>query len=192
MPLPSSVKWDFGDGTLSTQQAPLKAYTGPGAYTIKLVELFQNCMDSAERQVQVMPRPCVAFTTGDPYSCSVPFTVHFTSNAVPGTVCRWDFGDGIQLSTDGGAYPNQAHTYTSFGLFTVRLVITGAGGCPDTMVRSSYIRVQAPQVNITGLPARGCLPLTITPVANVQVAGNIVEYRWDFGDRTRSKLMAPQ
>jgi len=191
-PLPPSVKWDFGDGTLSTQQEPLKSYTVPGAYTIKLVDIFQNCMDSAERQIQVMSRPTVAFTSGDLYSCSVPFTAHFTSNAVPGTVCRWDFGDGNQLTTDGGAHPNQAHTYTSFGLFTVRLVMTGAGGCQDTMIRSSYIRVQAPQINITGLPARGCLPLIISPVANSQIADSIVAYHWDFGDGTGSTLMAPQ
>lgn len=185
-PPPLSVKWDFGDGGSSTAQDPIKSYSLPGTYVIRLVDVFPNCVDSARRQVQVLARPVVSFNTTDLYSCKVPFSVHFTSNAVAGARCLWDFGDGAT-----GTDPNPVHVYTVFGLFTVRLVITGVNGCTDTLVRASYIRVDPPKITVTGLPAGGCLPFTITPVANVQVSDNVVEYRWDFGDGTGSSLAAP-
>ena len=186
IPSPLLVRWDFGDGTRSTLQAPSISYGTPGVYTISLVDIFQNCVDSTVRPIRVLPRPTATFSTLDTISCKVPFTVSFTTNAAPGTNFRWDFGDG---SAGNGFSP--VHTYSSFGLFTVRLVVTATNGCTDTVIRSAYIRVQPPQITISGLPAKGCLPLTITPTATVQVADNIKSYYWDFGDGTSSTLAAP-
>ncbi|HWK05540.1 MAG TPA: PKD domain-containing protein [Puia sp.] len=185
-PSPSSVRWDFGDGTLSTAAAPSKTYSSPGIYTIRLVDSFPNCIDSARRPIRVMPRLSASFTARDLYSCHVPFVAHFTSNAALGTVCLWDFGDG-----GTGTGPNPAHTYTSSGLFTVRLAISGPNGCPDTLTKPDYIHIQPPQIDIQGLPVRGCFPLTITPTALVRVADDSVAYRWDFGDGSGSLLAAP-
>jgi len=185
-PSPSTVMWDFGDGTRSTAPTPFKTYPNPGIYTIKLVDSFQNCTDSMTRQIQVLSRPSASFTTGDRYSCSIPFVARFTSNAAPGTTYLWDFGDG-----GTGTGSNPSHTYTTSGVFTIRLVIAGANGCPDTLTKPGYIHVQPPQININGLPVQGCIPLTITPSASVAVSDGVVAYNWDFGDGTGSTLAAP-
>ena len=185
-PAPLSVRWDFGDGTQSTSPAPIQTYSSPGVYTIRMVDSFQNCTDSATRLIRVRLRPAVSFTSGRRYSCGIPFITQFNSNAAAGTTCQWDFGDG-----SSGTGPNPAHTYNSFGSFTVSLVITGANICPDTLTESGYITLQPPTTTITGLPVRGCLPLTITPGATVLVADTVTYYHWDFGDGTSSSLAAP-
>jgi PKD repeat protein len=42
-PLETRWIWFFGDGTISTEQNPTKVYTKPGAYTVRMYVLWQNC-----------------------------------------------------------------------------------------------------------------------------------------------------
>ncbi|MHA4809809.1 PKD domain-containing protein [Flavitalea flava] len=194
-PAPLTVLWDFGDRTGSVVPSPVKTYSAAGTYLIRLTDTFPNCIDSVSRPIRINPRPSVSFSANSQsanslYSCSIPFTVNFTSNAVQGINCHWDFGDG-QTGTD----PNPVHLYTVFGNFTVRLIMTGNNGCPDTLTKPDYIRIRSLQINIPWLPAKGCLPLTVAVSANlVSPPGStgpldkISVYRWDFGDGTGSAL----
>lgn len=49
-----SYRWDFGDGSDSSEENPLHIYTTPGIYTVKLFIATQNSTDSTE-QVLVIP-----------------------------------------------------------------------------------------------------------------------------------------
>lgn len=42
----TSFIWHFGDGTTSSQQSPIKTYATAGTYTVILVRLEPNCVDS--------------------------------------------------------------------------------------------------------------------------------------------------
>src|SRR5205814_9641545 len=46
VPVPATVLWNFGDGTVSTQFNPTKKYTSAGNYNIKMVANFGACADS--------------------------------------------------------------------------------------------------------------------------------------------------
>lgn len=86
-----------------------------------------------------------------------PLTVAFTDHStVPGaTAWSWSFGDGGTSSSQ-----NPVHVYTSDGVYTVRLVVTGSGG-PVVVQKSSLIRVgQVKKVAIIG----ASLPPTATDV----------------------------
>ncbi|OQP49411.1 PKD domain-containing protein [Niastella populi] len=185
-PLPGSVRWEFGDGSRSTEASPKKSYANAATYTIKLVNSFAACPDSVSKTITVLPKPVASFTSDRTYSCSVPAAIQFTNTTSGSVNQRWDFGDG---STSTAANPE--HTYTSFGKYTVKLVVTGSNGCTDSVVKKEIIHVIRPQVQINNLPVKGCLPFTVPFTATVKVADPLVAYRWDFGDGTGSTQAAP-
>jgi gliding motility-associated-like protein len=180
-PPPANSSWDFGDGTTSGDISPLKKYTSPGTFIIKLVNRFSGCTDSISRPIFVKEAPPPDFTSDNTQSCKTPFTVHFTNLTQGANTYIWDFGDGAN-STD----INPAHTYTDTGSYTVRLIATSNNGCVDTMVRTEYIQVGRPVITIIDLPQMGCVPLTISPSSTIAVSEPVTNYLWDFGDGTTS------
>lgn len=186
-PLPSSSKWSFGDGTYSDSIYPSKTFTAAGNYTVKLVNDFGSCKDSVSKPITVTAKPRADFGAGTQQFCQAPANVQFQSQAVNAVSYFWTFGDGTTATA-----ANPIHTYYSFGNFTVTLVVTNAGGCTDTMIKKDFVRVQKPQIELKGLPQRGCVPLTIRPTASILSNQNIQTYLWKFGDGTTSTDVAPE
>ena len=185
-PAPVAVHWDFGDGSTSTEMSPQKSYASGGTFTIKMVNRFATCADSINKLITILSKPAAAFTTDRNYSCSIPAAIQFTNTTAGAVSSQWDFGDG---STSTAANPQ--HVYQAFGLYTVKLIVTGANGCTDTLVKKELIRVKRPQVQIRNMPQRGCLSFTVPFVADINVEDNVVGYRWDFGDGTSSTQVTP-
>jgi gliding motility-associated-like protein len=185
-PVPGSVSWDFGDGSMSTAASPQKSYAAAGTFTVKLINHFAACPDSVSKPIIVQPKPVASFTTDRTYSCSKPATVQFTNTTAGSVSWHWDFGDG---GTSNEANPT--HVYTAFGKYSVQLIVTGSNGCTDTLVKQNHIQLKRPRVQINNLPVKGCLPFTVPFTANIDVQENVVAYRWDFGDGTGSTQMAP-
>lgn len=90
----TSYIWYFGDGTFSSDPAPVKVFQQPGQYMVCL-----TATDNTLRQDSL----CNLFTiTGQPRQCDALFTFqHLGGNSVefrpaiidPGTKYRWSFGD---------------------------------------------------------------------------------------------------
>lgn len=176
-PNPAGALWDFADGTFSSAIDPVKVFTAPGTYLVKLVSNFGACKDSITKPVVVLPKPAAAFTGTNTGACRPPLTANFSSN-VPGAVSyQWFFGDG-SLATG----PTPSHTYTTTGDFDVTLVITNAAGCTDTLRKNGFVTIRPPQVTVTNLPAEGCVALPFVPAVNVQSVDPIISWQWDFGD----------
>jgi gliding motility-associated-like protein len=176
-PVPVSSFWDFGDGTTSAQTNPVKTFLTGGTFTVKLINDYGNCRDSATKSITITDNPVVNFAANDSSSCSAPFTVQFTDLS-PGAVSwSWNFGDG-STSTE----QNPSHTYTSVGSYNVTLSIVLAGGCDNTITKTNFIRIAPTTVSISNAPAGGCFPFTFRPVAAVQTLDNIVSYSWDMGE----------
>lgn len=186
VPAPVNVLWRFGDGTTSSALHPIKSYSTPGVYQVKLVSNFGGCKDSIVKPITVLPRPVSSFTGSPITACQAPLTVNFTNTSLGATAAAWDFGDGT-TSTQ----LNPSHTYTSMGTYTVRLINSNAAGCSDTLVRQDYVILQLPSIEINNLPAQGCAPLTIPFGANVGTSEPITSYYWEFGDGTTSTLTNP-
>jgi len=104
--------WDFGDGSTSTGQNPIHAYTAVGTYTVKLTVTNAGGSDDEEKTTYITitaaPIAPVAAFTSDVQSGTVPLTVQFTdtSSNTP-TLWTWDFGDatftGIWTQMTAGA-----------------------------------------------------------------------------------------
>lgn len=185
-PAPSSSFWDFGDGTTSTLANPVKTYSSPGTYQIKLVNQFNGCSDSLIKNIVVKPVPVAAFLGNPTRSCQAPLTVNFVNASMDGISYLWEFGDGT-TSTQA----NPSHTYTTSGNFTVTLTTTGLNGCSHTVTQTDYIQIQPPTASINLLPAGGCAPFSWTFDATINSSEPVATYLWDFGDGTTSGLASP-
>ncbi len=177
-PAPESVVWDFGDGTTSSAISAIKIYSTPGIYKIKLISNFKSCSDSAIRTITIAGGPTVDFDASNLVGCKLPHAVDFTNKSINGVSYLWNFGDG-----SASTWQTPSHTYTVYGNYSVKLVVTNANGCKDSLVKNALVKVVPPKINsIKGLPLRGCIPYIVTPEANITTNQPIAGFQWDFGD----------
>jgi gliding motility-associated-like protein len=196
-PLPSSANWNFSDGTFSDSINAIKVFNKAGEYVITMVSNNGACKDSVTKNIKVVAKPVIAFSASDSVSCSVPLTVNF-KNTSSGISSRktavttstntyyWDFGDGNSSNNE-----SPSHTYSAEGSYTVKLFVTNAGGCTDSLVKKNYIRIKIPVVTINNLPQRGCGPLLHKFTSIVNSIDSITGYHWDFGDGNSSDSITP-
>lgn len=186
-PGPTSVLWTFGDGNSSTSvNSATNTYTVPGVYTVKLYNTYANCMDSASQTVTVNALPVADFTSPDTVKCQPPLTSNFQDLTPGATSWQWNFGDGGTSTLQ-----NPSHTYTNYGTYNVTLIVTNGAGCTDTIVKPNFIKIRRAQISIPGLPANGCIPFTINPVATINSLDAVTSWYWIFGDGGTSTLQNP-
>ena len=185
-PAPAAVTWYFGDGTSSTQNNPAKVYSVAGNYQIKLIANFGSCLDSVSKNILVLPSPMAAFAADDSANCSAPFTVNFKNLSASASSYQWYFGDGSTSTLS-----NPAHVYTSYGNFNVKLVVTSANGCMDSVVKTNFITVAKPVIKFTNLPDSGCVFFTKKFTATVTALDAVTGYLWSFGDGATSTSTSP-
>lgn len=126
LPVGTSYIWDFGDGTTSTDENPVKTYTSDGYnqynISLKTVPAYYGLeyLDS----VNVWVPPVASFTSEN---VTGTLTVNFTDTStwvgaaswgIGLTDWSWNFGDG-NTSTD----QNPSHTYATGGTYTVSLTV---------------------------------------------------------------------
>jgi parallel beta-helix repeat protein len=130
----------------------------------------------------------VADFTGVPTSGNVPLDVLFT-DASTGTITSyaWDFGSGASPATADTVGPHTV-TYSTSGLKTVVLTVTGPGGT-DTKTKTDYIDVlpPAPVANFSAdkRSASGYTDDTsLTVNFTDESTGTITSWAWDFDNDT--------
>ncbi len=187
-PAVTSSVWNFGDGGTANTIHTTHSYALPGNYIVRLYNTYANCVDSTLQNIQINPRPVADFTAPVTSRCQPTLTVNFQDITTGGVVgWEWDFGDGSPISS----LQNPSHTYTAFGSYAVTLIATNGFGCTDTIVKPDYIIIQRPVIVIPSLPARGCIPHTISPVATITTVDVVTSYLWDFGDGFTSSAVTP-
>ena len=137
---PTAWKWDFGDGTSSTEKNPTHTYSKTGTYTVKLTATNEAGSSTKNKanyiKVTIGSKAPVADFWGTPISGKAPLKVTFkeTSKGSP-TAWKWDFGDGT-YSTE----KNPTHTYSKTGTYTVKLTATNTAGS-STKNKANYVKV---------------------------------------------------
>lgn len=100
---------------------------------------------------------------------------------------KWNFGDGNQ---DTGI--TTSHTYTNKGVRTATLAVTDND--ENSSSSSQKITIGTPPVaELSASPTSGASPLTVNFDASESYDpdGNIVSYKWDFGDGTSGTGKSP-
>lgn len=185
-PKPIASVWNFGDGTTSSDTMPVKVYSVASTYKVTLYNTYSYCKDSFSKTVTVTPKPVINFTADKTFNCQAPFAVNFQDQSANAVSWQWDFGDSTTSTLQ-----NPAHVYANYGYYNVQLIVTNAAGCSDTLRKDSLIKIVKPVITIPALPAKGCVPYTINPVATIKTLDNVTSYLWDFGDGGTSSSVTP-
>lgn len=117
-----------------------------------------------------------AFTDNPTCNGQVSFTDNSTSS-VPVQSWQWDFGDNSPQSY----LPAPTHTYANGGTYNVRLIVTDANFCFDTIIKSVNVPVQpVPGFSVDTLVCQG-EPVSFVNTTDT-VGMNITSWFWQTGD----------
>jgi len=150
----SSYLWDFGDGTLSSDEnPPTHSYDEPGLYTISLtVNTTNGCVYMLEKEgaVYVMPPPELS-----PYALYTPvcppMDVYFygdsTTGFDPNIEFYWEFGDG-QNSNE--VFP--IHNYINDAIYYPSLEVSMYGCTFSSSFENMVSSLPVPEAIINAFP----------------------------------------
>ncbi|MDW5549990.1 PKD domain-containing protein, partial [Methanosarcina sp.] len=190
---PTTWRWDFGDGTYSTQKSPVHTYSVAGTYTVKLTSINTAGSNTKTKwnyvKVSEASQIPVASFSSNANSGNAPLSVTFTDTSTGSpTSWKWDFGDGTYSTVQ-----NPTHIYSTAGKYTVTLTASNTAGS-NTVAKSNYITVtgtsQAPVADFWGWPLSGKAPLEVAFTETS--TGSPTSWRWDFGDGTYSTQKSPK
>ena len=181
----SQYAWRFDSFGTATGTNPSFTFPGAGTYNVRLIATSKTgCRDTVSKSVEIPFKPNAGFTTkracaGEPVS----FTDQ--SSVKQGSIRQrqWNFGDGFSSTVE-----NPAHTYATAGQYPVRLIVTSASGCRDTITQ---------QVSIPGPPVprfslgKTCSQQDIQLRNTTTTDSGTLSYQWQFGDGTSANQAVP-
>lgn len=181
-----SWSWDFGDGTLSTQQNPSHTYAMIGEYEVSLIVNNECGADTIVQTVEVScaPRSEFSYQADIDNPLQISFTDQTIDNARPIQSWFWDFGDGGIDSVQ-----NPTYTFNEAGEYTVCL-ITGNVCGTDTVCNSVKVSCTPTAIFSYEVADTNSLSILFTDMSQ----GNsrpVNSWLWDFGDGNTSTMQQP-
>ena len=187
--LPYSGTQPLGAGvTINPVTGVISGIAPPsGVYVICiLVKEYRNGIYFAESRKELHLNvescsPLVANSNFTPLTCD-GFTVDFTNGSTgnPDTFL-WDFGDPASGAANTSNLPNPSHTFTAAGIFNVKLVVSIAGQCADSITKPLGVYPGFFPGFITSPALCVGVPIQFTDTSKTNY-GIIDSWRWDFGD----------
>ena len=141
----TSYLWDFGDGTFSVQQNPVKTFSTPGYKQICLTATDSCGPGTLCENVNICLPPQPAFN-----AAITGLVVQFTAVTQNAFSYLWDFGDG-NMSTQ----QNPNYTYPNTGTYNVCLTVVDSCG--------QYVKCQNISVSGIGLDEDQLAQISIYP-----------------------------
>ncbi|TAE16663.1 MAG: PKD domain-containing protein [Bacteroidetes bacterium] len=179
---PTSVQWTNGLGNTFTTPTFSSVYNTPGTYPIQLTLNYGSCTQVLNKNLVVKAVPTAGFrVASDSVSCQIPFLASFTNLSTGATSFNWTFGPTGATSTQ----TDPTYNYLLAGNYTVSLTARAANGCTNTITRTNLIRLQRPTVTLGGA-AGTCDGTGYSFAYSTSAVDQIIRYRWDFGDPTRT------
>ncbi|QSE98812.1 PKD domain-containing protein [Fulvivirga lutea] len=177
-----SWQWDFGDGTISTEENPSHIFNSVPDKPVQLTAISDSgCSITVKKQINSFLT--VDFAVSNTEICKGQELV-FNNQSKGAKSYIWDFGDGTTSDLI-----NPVHTFSEPGLYDITLIATSIDGCNDKVVKTSYIKVNYVEAEFEiGETDSKCAPLLIDFTNNSK---NATQYHWDFGDGAFSSSVDP-
>jgi len=181
--------WDFGNGNTSTLTDPTTVYLTSGFYTVRLIAMnsLTGNRDTliATNYINVVSNPTANFTASSTTGCIGSNSISFNNFSINATNYIWDFGDGT-FSTQA----NPTHTYTSTGVYTVKLIARNSFNCTNIYIEPAYITILPnPAASFTVNQQSSC---NVNQVFNFNcTTTGSIGWQWSFGDGNTSTLQNP-
>jgi PKD repeat protein len=187
--------WNFGDpNTAGIDQNPKYLYAKPyllahgGNYNVRLIVTdTMGCKDTVTHAIIVNhPIPLFTFDTVC-YMSTTHFTDQSSISAVGGSNIAnwlWKYGNPANntLSINAPASPNTSFNYSPAGNYSVKLVVTDAMGCHDSLTRNIIINRPKPEFNFDTVCWNS--PTHFTNLSTIIAVGGsgLKTYSWIFKD----------
>jgi PKD repeat protein len=160
---------------------PNEANTTNNLYVDGDVTVWVNCP----------PYPLTNFTfTPENPLVGEEVTFNSTSYDIDGYITTWEW-DFNRDGTVDATTENATWTYTEYGKYTVRLVVTDNESLTTGMEQTITVRAY-PIANFTYSPEKPLFNQTVTFDASLSTpnGGTFVDYEWDFGDGNTTTVSA--
>jgi gliding motility-associated-like protein len=189
-----SWNWNFGDGTSSIEEKPVHAFTA-GTYNITLTYTTKKGCTAVSTINGFVIHPQAKITdftvSPNPICGNAPVAFKATATITPSTAALyyyWDFGDGVSTGLQYGS--SISHQYFKDSNYTVTLMVTGPGWCPDTLTKSRFVNVLPPVPKISAIKntCDGLRNVVTFEQTSVKAQG----WTWDFGDGATTTLTTDQ
>ncbi len=181
-------QWDFGNGQSAEGPVVTHTYAQPGTYTVTLAVEDDVGARSKQSLTVLVNAPPVARASAPPIvtSSEVRFDASGSSDPDGSIVAwEWDFGDGGQ-----GTGVSPLHAYARSGLWRVRLKVRDDSGTASGKAETEILVVVNDRPIADAGPDHTVAlgePLEFSGRDSVDPDGEIVAYRWDFGDGTTAE-----
>ncbi|MEM7373086.1 MAG: PKD domain-containing protein [Bacteroidota bacterium] len=186
----SSWSWDFGNGQSSSFTNAVQTFVTPGGYAVQLIATDDfGCQDTISHTITVYHSPDAQFMASDSISCApigLQFLDQSTQGDAPINSWSWEFGDG---SGSNQQFVN--HTYAADGVYDVKLTVTDANGCQDSLHKNQYIRLSHPVADFSMTNNQVCPGTFLSFLDTSTPDTTLTNWLWDFGDGQSSTLQHP-
>lgn len=183
----SSWKWDFGDGSTSTERNPSHFYSTAGTFDAVLtIYSTSGCISQKAQRIKVNgPEGVLSYTGTD--GCN-PLQTSFQAHTKNNVSFIWDFNDGSTIATKDS---NAVHTYTMPGKYLPKMILEDANGCRVAVIGKDSIGVYGISAsfdkNYTLVCDSGSVSFVNTSITNDAIG----KYYWTFGDGSTSTSAQP-
>jgi PKD repeat protein len=146
-----TYRWDFGDGTFSSNRNPVKKYNNYGNYIVKLTVTSNNtCSDSTQKNIIVFDKQSTNIILTNSTQCFTNNLFSFLDGTqlTNGTIATWiwDFGDGTKSNLT-----NPIKSYSASGVYNIKLTTITNNGCLDSTTKIVTIKNSPTSGKMAGL-----------------------------------------
>ena len=183
-------EWNFGDGSLSSDQNPVHLIESFGIYDVKLTSTSKiGCKRSITKSNELVllePKPVIV---ADRSNTCINTIVSFEESSFANiTEYDWDFGDGA-VSNES----SPEHSYANIGSYDISLTIKDNHGCIGSASYTDFISVQDfPVANFNSdQTVSNCYPFKVD-FNDLSSGESLTKWAWNFGDNGTSTIQNPQ
>ena len=164
-------------------------YNQVGDFSVSLTVVGTNgCSRTITDTNLVKIHPPVADFIAAPNQGCAPLNTTFTdmtNTSSPITNWSWTFAATSVPTNSTSANPSVV--FTNPGNYNIKLIVTDANGCKDTLIKNAFIKVGThPTVNFAASPTTACssTPIVFTNLSSPSGAGITALWNFDYGNGT--------